>query len=182
MRVGRCEAEQDLYLTLGLSSQATPAEIRRAHKRLARLYHPDLLAFDSEARAAAERRMKQINHAASLLLNPQARSVYDGLRSGHRPSAPARPAAPPAPAWYDAPPTPPSRHERPAPPSIFDHLAQMAVARRGQTSIPSSLIAFAVFTTLLTALLAPASSESAPVASPAYKIRKEPERVTMWAR
>lgn len=182
MRVGRCEAEQDLYKTLGLTAQATPAEIRRAHKRLARLYHPDLSAFDGDARAAAERQMKQINHAASLLLNAQARSIYDALRAGKRPSAPSRPAPPPAPAWYDAPPSPPSRHARPEPPSIFDHLARLAVMRRDHGALPSSVIGFAVLATVLMALLSPSDSSAAPVSSPHYKIHKEPERVTMWAR
>ncbi|RYE94316.1 MAG: hypothetical protein EOO75_02295, partial [Myxococcales bacterium] len=107
MRVGNCEAELDHYQTLRVPPSATPADIRRAHRRLVRRFHPD--HAQGEARAEAEGHMKAINHAASLLLDPVARATYDRLRGVVRSRPAERPASGrPAPAWYDAPPTPPA--------------------------------------------------------------------------
>jgi DnaJ-domain-containing protein 1 len=53
---------------LGLGSKASPAEMLAAYRRLARIYHPDKVAGESqEVRDSAERRMKEINAAYSLL-------------------------------------------------------------------------------------------------------------------
>jgi curved DNA-binding protein len=64
---------QDYYKTLGLSSSATPAEIKKAYRKLAREYHPDRKPGDK----AAERRFKEINEAHEVLSDPAKREKYD---------------------------------------------------------------------------------------------------------
>ena len=116
MRVGRLDAQLDLYRILGVSPRATAAEIRRAHKRLVRLHHPDLSSWQQHDQRPSDGEMKRINHAASVLLDEVARASYDHLRQnpGASPRPAPRPAAPTAPAWYDAPPSPASPADRQA--------------------------------------------------------------------
>lgn len=178
MRVGRWEAEHDLYQILGVPPHAGTEEIRRAHKRLVRLHHPDRASRQASPETS-EAEMKRINHAASVLLDPSARASYDNLRRTPRPAP--RPAAPPPPAWYEAPPSPPSRASAPQPPSWFDGLFRVATAPRGLAPIPVSLFAFALLFPILLALVAPLFGGPVPVSSPDYRIPKPPQRVTMWA-
>jgi molecular chaperone DnaJ len=63
----------DHYETLGVSRTATPEEIKKAYRRLAREYHPDANPGDPEA---AER-FKRISHAYEVLSSPEKRSRYD---------------------------------------------------------------------------------------------------------
>ena len=70
----------DFYVVLGVERTATVAEVRRAYKRLARRYHPDINPGDGRSAAAFER----IELAYSVLSDPQARARYD--REG-RPAA-----------------------------------------------------------------------------------------------
>lgn len=71
----------NLYQVLGVSSSASPAEIKAAFKRLAIQYHPDKNAGS----AAAEEQFKTINHAYQILINPASREDYDLLRQyGHQ--------------------------------------------------------------------------------------------------
>jgi len=53
----------DLYETLGVSKTATPDEIRKAYRSLARKYHPDANPGDPKA----EDRFKEISHAHDVL-------------------------------------------------------------------------------------------------------------------
>jgi curved DNA-binding protein len=67
----------DFYDVLGVARDATPEEIQRAYRTLARRYHPDV-----NADPAAEERFKQINEAYAVLSDPDQRARYD--RYGHR--------------------------------------------------------------------------------------------------
>jgi hypothetical protein len=62
----------DLYATLGLTRNATQADVKSAYRRLARQYHPDVSASpDANARFAL------INEAYHVLSDPQKRWAYD---------------------------------------------------------------------------------------------------------
>ena len=63
----------DYYSVLGISKNATPNEIKKAYRKLARKYHPDVNPNDAEA----ERKFKQINEANEVLGNPENRKKYD---------------------------------------------------------------------------------------------------------
>lgn len=53
---------------LGVSSSATTAEVRKAHRDLARQHHPDKVGNSPEAQAAAEKIMQRLNWAKEVLL------------------------------------------------------------------------------------------------------------------
>ncbi len=77
----------DLYVILGVSHGATDADIKRAYRRLARRYHPDINPGDR----ASESRFRQILEAYETLIDPGRRHRYDaGIRtdpeSDRRPS------------------------------------------------------------------------------------------------
>ena len=76
------------YDRLGVSPDATDAEVRQAWLRLARTHHPDAHA-DPAARAAAEVEMRAINEAWAVLGDPARRAAYDAARRSDttRPSA-----------------------------------------------------------------------------------------------
>jgi molecular chaperone DnaJ len=63
----------DLYLLLGVERQATAADIKRAYKRLARKYHPDINPGDR----VAEQQFRQIAQAYETLIDPERRHRYD---------------------------------------------------------------------------------------------------------
>jgi len=63
----------DLYIVLGLAHGATEADIKRAYRRLARRFHPDINPGDR----VAEARFRQILDAYETLMDPQRRSRYD---------------------------------------------------------------------------------------------------------
>ncbi|MFP3895369.1 MAG: molecular chaperone DnaJ [Anaerolineales bacterium] len=70
------DTERDYYEILGVSRQASKAEIRAAYRKLARKHHPDV-SQDTNA----EERFKEINEAYQVLNDEEKRAVYD--RYGH---------------------------------------------------------------------------------------------------
>ncbi len=63
----------DYYKVLGIDQKATTAQIKKAYRKLARKYHPDLNPNDKEA----EMKFKQINEANEVLSNAENRKKYD---------------------------------------------------------------------------------------------------------
>jgi molecular chaperone DnaJ len=73
---------RDFYEVLGVTRNATDAELKKAYRQLARKHHPDANPDDPEA----EERFKEISLAYETLSDPQKRQVYDrygidGLRN-----------------------------------------------------------------------------------------------------
>lgn len=66
-------AKRDYYETLGVDRNATEQEIRRAYRRLAREYHPDVAKDDPQA----EEKFKEISEAYKVLSDAEARARYD---------------------------------------------------------------------------------------------------------
>jgi len=64
---------KDYYAILGVSKTATPEEIKRAYRKLARKYHPDLNPGDKDAEA----KFKDLNQANEVLSDPEKRQKYD---------------------------------------------------------------------------------------------------------
>ena len=63
----------DYYKTLGVDKKATPEEIKKAYRKLARKYHPDRNPDDKQAEA----RFKEISQAHDVLGDPEKRKQYD---------------------------------------------------------------------------------------------------------
>ena len=65
--------KRDYYEVLGLQKGATDDEIKKAYRKLAKQYHPDLNPDNPEAEA----KFKEINEANDVLSDPQKRAKYD---------------------------------------------------------------------------------------------------------
>jgi curved DNA-binding protein len=63
----------DYYKVLEIDKSASEADIKKAYRKLARKYHPDLNPNDKEA----ERKFKELNEANEVLSNPENRKKYD---------------------------------------------------------------------------------------------------------
>jgi len=64
---------KDYYATLGVKKTATPEEIRKAFRKLARKYHPDVNPGDKRA----EEKFKELSEANDVLSDEKKRKVYD---------------------------------------------------------------------------------------------------------
>lgn len=82
-----CDPAVDCYAQLGISERATPDEIKRAYRALARELHPDSTGGD----AAKERRFKEVSAAYEVVGDATRRERYDALRVAWRQQASASP-------------------------------------------------------------------------------------------
>src|ERR1051326_744422 len=66
---------KDYYKILGVARGATEDEIRKAFRKLARQYHPDV----AKNKTVAEEKFKEINEAYEVLGDPEKRKKHDAL-------------------------------------------------------------------------------------------------------
>ena len=64
---------KDYYKLLGLEKNATPEQIKKAYRKLARQHHPDVNPNDQ----GAEQKFKELNEANEVLSDPEKRKKYD---------------------------------------------------------------------------------------------------------
>src|SRR5437660_11014189 len=67
--------QKDYYGALGVKKSASQEEIRKAFRKLARKYHPDVNPNDKKS----EEKFKEISEANDVLSDPKKRKIYDQL-------------------------------------------------------------------------------------------------------
>ena len=77
---------KDYYRTLGVAREAPADEVKKAYRKLARKYHPDV-----SKEPDAEKRMKEVNEAYEVLADPEKRAAYDQLGKNYQPGQDFRP-------------------------------------------------------------------------------------------
>ncbi len=83
---------KDYYKILGVNRNASKAEIKKAYRRLARKYHPDVSKASN-----AEARFKEIGEAYEVLNDSDKRTAYDRLGANWKTGQDFRPP----PGWQD---------------------------------------------------------------------------------
>src|SRR2546430_12687400 len=79
--------QKDLYTVLGVARDASTDDVKKAYRKLARKYHPDLNPGNKQA----EERFKDVSFAHDVLSDPDKRKLYDefgaeGLQPGFDPT------------------------------------------------------------------------------------------------
>jgi len=77
---------KDYYATLGVERSATQDEIKRAYRKLARKFHPDV-----SKETDAEARFKEVAEAHEALIDPERRAAYDDIGQRHARGQPFEP-------------------------------------------------------------------------------------------
>src|SRR5271154_3291356 len=77
---------KDYYDTLGVMRGASAEEVKRAYRKLARKYHPDVSKEKN-----AEAKFKDLQEAYEVLKDPEKRAAYDQLGRNYRPGQQFRP-------------------------------------------------------------------------------------------
>src|SRR3954471_21211610 len=78
---------KDYYESLGVPRNASDADIKKAFRKLAREYHPDV----AKDKKRAEEKFKEINEAYEVLSDPTKRKKYDQLGANWKAGADFRP-------------------------------------------------------------------------------------------
>jgi len=77
---------KDYYKTMGVTRDATPDDIKRAHRKLARKYHPDVSKEKN-----AEAQFKDLAEAYEVLRDPERRLAYDQMGANYKAGQEFRP-------------------------------------------------------------------------------------------
>src|SRR5882672_6504067 len=83
---------KDYYKVLGVARGAAEDEIKKAYRKLARKYHPDV-----SKEANAKEKFQEVSEAYETLRDKEKRAAYDSLGSSFRPGQDFRPP----PDWFD---------------------------------------------------------------------------------
>lgn len=89
---------KDYYSVLGVSRDASPEDIKKAFRKLARQYHPDV----AKDKKAAELKFKEINEANEVLSDPEKRRKYDELGANWQSGGYPGPSGGPGRTWAGA--------------------------------------------------------------------------------